>query len=59
MRPDPVVLTAVGEEEKLLVAVVERGQAGGDPDQDLLDAAELPGSEARIDADRSGHRRPR
>jgi GT2 family glycosyltransferase len=50
MRPDPVVLSAVGEEKKLLVAVLERGEAGGDPNQHLFDAAELPGAEASIDA---------
>jgi hypothetical protein len=49
--PDPVVLSAVGEEEELLVALVELGESGGDADQDLLDPAEAPALEAGVEAD--------
>ena len=47
----PFVTLGMGEEEILLVAVLEPGEAGGDPDHDLLDAAEHPAAEAGVDAD--------
>ena len=54
--PDPLVVLGVGEEEVLLVAVLEPGEGRGEPDHDLLDAAEPPGAETGVDADaQRGH----
>ena len=44
----------MGEEEVLLVAVVELREAGSDPDQGLLDAPEPSGPEAGVYADAQG-----
>jgi hypothetical protein len=51
VAPDPLIVLGVGEKEVLLVSIVESGQSGGEADHDLLDAPELPGAYASVDAD--------
>ena len=52
--PDPLVVLGVGEEEVLLVAVLEPGEGRGEPDHDLLDASKPPATETGVDADPQG-----
>ena len=47
-------MLGVGEEEVLLVSVLEPGERRGEPDHDLLDAAELPGPDRASMPTRSG-----
>src|SRR5258705_8120886 len=49
--PDPVLLLRMGEEQVLLVAVLEPGEGCPEPDDDLLDASEPPLAQTGIDAD--------
>jgi GT2 family glycosyltransferase len=59
MGAKPFVLPRMSEEQVLVISVLEPREAGGDADQHLLDAAELPAPEARVDADPKGaHRDP-
>ena len=59
VRAQPLLLLGVGEEEVLLVAVIQLREPGGDADHDLLHAAEAPAAEAGVDADaQRAHPRP-
>ena len=51
MGAKPFVRLRMNEEQELLISVLERRQTGGDADQHLLDPAELPAPEPRVDAD--------
>jgi hypothetical protein len=41
----------VGEEQVLIVGLIQSGESRRDPDQDLLHSAEAAGAEPGIDAD--------
>jgi hypothetical protein len=48
---DPIVVLRVGEEEVLLVSVLEPGEGGRETDHDLLDPSEPSFPETGVDAD--------